>query len=246
MSGHSHWARIKRKKGATDVKKGKLFSKLARQVIMAARGGRDPDHNIALRYALDAAREASMPRDSIDRAVEKGAGGGAGTEFESVVYEGYGPGGVAISVEALTDNRNRTSGEVRGIFEEHGGNLGATGCVGWLFEKKGVINVPATGTTEDKLLEIAIDLGAENIERIEDEFAVTVAPESFEKMRQALAKAGHKPASAAVQKIPKSTVAVAGDDARRILALLSKLEEHDDVSDVAANSEIPDELLNET
>src|SRR5437660_9740680 len=180
MSGHSHWATIKHKKGAVDAKRGKLWSKLSRAIIIAAKnGGGDPNMNLKLRYAIDKAREVSMPKDNIERAIKRGTGDQEGVTFEELTYEGFGPGGVAILVDVLTDNRNRTSGEVRKIFERNGGNMGSAGCVGYLFERKGLMGVAAAGTDEDTLLGLAIDAGAEDMKRSGDHFEITCDPATF-------------------------------------------------------------------
>lgn len=242
MSGHSKWHNIKIKKSKTDQQRGKLFSKLAREIIIAAKaGGGDPAGNVRLRAAMDRAREASMPNDNIQRAIQRGTGGGEGATFEEVTYEGMAPGGVAVLVQVQTDNRNRTASEIRNIFTKAEGSLGAS--VGWLFEKKGLITIKKSAASEDEVLSKAIDAGAEDMKVTSDEYEITVAPEEFTKVRQALEAAGYPLSSADITLVPKSTVPVAGKDAQRILRLLEALEDHDDVQHVYANFDIPDEVL---
>ena len=242
MSGHSKWHNIKIKKSKTDQQRGKLFSKLAREIIIAAKaGGGDPAGNLRLRAAMDRAREASMPNENIQRAIQRGTGGGEGATFEEVTYEGMAPGGVAVLVQVQTDNRNRTASEIRNIFTKAEGSLGAS--VGWLFEKKGLITIKKSAASEDEVLSKAIDAGAEDMKVTSDEYEITVAPEEFTKVRQALEAAGYSLSSADITLVPKSTVPVAGKDAQRILRLLEALEDHDDVQHVYANFDIPDEVL---
>ena len=246
MSGHSKWSSIKHKKGAADAKRGKLFSKLARSIMVAAKeGGGDPANNLALQNAIEKARSYSMPKDNIDRAIAKGSGAGADQEaFETIVYEGYGPEGVAVIVEALTDNKNRTASDVRHTFAKNGGNLGGTGAVAWQFERRGVVVVPADGVDEEELLLAAADGGADDIERDGDVFQVTSAPEALSAVREAVEAAGFPVASAELQMVPKTTVAV--DDevtARQVMRLIDELEDNDDVQDVYANFDIPELVL---
>ena len=246
MSGHSKWSSIKHKKGAADAKRGKLFSKLSRAIIVAAKeGGGDPTNNLALQNAIEKARSYSMPKDNIDRAVAKGSGAGADQDaFESIVYEGYGPEGVAVIVEALTDNRNRTASDVRHAFAKHGGNLGAAGAVAWQFERRGVVTVPADGVDEEELLLVSADAGAEDLDRDGDVFQVTSAPEALGAVRSAVEAAGLSVESAELQMIPKTTVAVADEaKARQVMRLIDALEDNDDVQDVYANFDIPDDVL---
>ena len=246
MAGHSHWANIAAKKGVVDKKRGKLFGKLSRAIIVAARvGGGDPVMNLRLRYAIDKAKAASMPKDTIERAVKKGTGELASETYEDVIYEGYGPGGVAVLCDLLTDNRNRTAGEIRKIFEVHGGNLGSTNCVAWMFERKGIFRIPTAATTEERLFEIALDAGADDVKQEGAEFVVTCATDAFQAVGEALAAAGIKPESADVARVPQNTVDLDVDDGRRMLELLEALEEQDDVQNVIANFNIPDELLAE-
>jgi YebC/PmpR family DNA-binding regulatory protein len=246
MAGHSHWANIAQKKGVVDKKRGKLFGKLSRAIIVAARvGGGDPTMNLRLRYAIDKAKAASMPKDTIERAVKKGTGDLEGEAYEEVLYEGYGPGGTAVLCDILTDNRNRTAGEIRKIFEVHGGNLGSTNCVAWMFERKGVFRIPAAQTTEDRLFEVALEAGADDVKQDGDEFVVTCPPDEFQAVGEALTKAGVKSESADVARVAKNTVDLDVGDGRRMLELLEALEEQDDVQNVIANFNIPDELLAE-
>jgi YebC/PmpR family DNA-binding regulatory protein len=242
VSGHSKWHNIKIKKSKTDQQRGKVFSKLAREIIIAAKaGGGDPGANMRLRAAVDRAREASMPNDNIQRAIQRGTGGGEGAAFEEVTYEGMGPGGVAVLVQAQTDNRNRTASEIRNIFTKAEGSLGAS--VGWLFEKKGVITMKKAVAPEEEVLTKAVDAGAEDMKVTSDEYEITVAPEGFAKVKHALEAAGYALISAEVTLVPKSTVPVAGKDAQKVIRLLEALEDHDDVQHVYANFDIPDEVL---
>jgi YebC/PmpR family DNA-binding regulatory protein len=248
MSGHSKWSTIKHKKAAKDAKRGKIFTKLIREITVAARMGTsgDPAFNPRLRTAILAAKAASMPNDNVDRAIKKGLGGLEGAVFEDVSYEGYGPGGVAIMVTVLTDNRNRTVADVRSTFQRHGGSLGESGCVSWMFARKGVIVVEAgapAAVDEDRLMEVALEAGADDVQEHGDSFEVTTSPESFEKVREALDKLGAKVASAEVALVPQNTVPVRGAEAQQCLRLLEALEDHDDVQSVAANADIDEETL---
>ena len=246
MSGHSKWSSIKHKKGAADAKRGQLFTKLTRALIVAAKdGGPDPASNLALQNAIEKARSYSMPKDNIERAITKGSGADAeGSSFETVVYEGYGPEGVAVLVEALTDNRNRTASEVRHLFAKHGGNLGTTGAVAWQFERKGVVLLPAADVDEDDLLLAVADAGAEDVERDGSSFAVTSTPEALSAVRAAIEEAGLAIESVELAMVPKATVAI-GDEstARKLVRLVEGLEEADDVQDVYANFDIPESVL---
>jgi len=246
LSGHSKWSSIKHKKGAADAKRGKLFSKLSRAIIVAAKqGGPDPANNLALQNAIEKARSYSMPKDNIDRAIAKGSGADADADaFEEIVYEGYGPEGVAVIVEALTDNRNRTAADVRHLFAKHGGNLGATGAVAWQFDRRGVVVVPADGVDEEELLLVAADGGADDVELDGDVFQVTSAPESLASVRAAIEAAGFAVDSAELSLVPKTTVSI--DDeakARQVMRLIDALEDNDDVQDVYANFDIPERVL---
>ena len=246
MSGHSKWSSIKHKKGAADAKRGKLFSKLSRAIIVAAKeGGGDPTNNLSLQNAIEKAKSYSMPKDNIDRAIAKGSGADADdAAFETIVYEGYGPEGVAVIVEALTDNKNRTAADVRHMFAKNGGNLGATGAVAWQFERTGVVLVPAEGVDEDELLLVAADAGAEDVKQDGSVFEVTSPPESLSAVRAAIEAAGMPVDSAELVLVPKVTVAV--DDeakARQVMRLIDALEDNDDVQDVYANFDIPEQVL---
>jgi YebC/PmpR family DNA-binding regulatory protein len=244
MSGHSKWHSIKHKKGAADAKRGKLFSKLARAVTVAARdGGGDPDGNPTLATAIQKAKDASMPKDKIQKAIDVGTGAGTdGAAIERIVYEGYGPAGVAVLVEALTDNRNRASAEIRHAFSKHGGNLGEPGSVSWIFEKKGAIVLDGSRYDEDDLI-VAIDAGAEDVEDDGERLRVICDPSDLTAVRVALEEAGVEYESAGLVTEPKSTVEVKGHDAERLLKLLDALDEQDDVDEVYANFDIPAEVL---
>jgi YebC/PmpR family DNA-binding regulatory protein len=246
LSGHSKWSSIKHKKGAADARRGKLFSKLSRAIIVAAReGGPDPAANLALQNAVEKARSYSMPKDTIERAIARGSGTGVdAAAFELVTYEGYGPGGVAVYVEALTDNRNRTAADVRHVFAKHDGTLGGSGSVAWLFERKGVVLVPADGVDEDELMLVAADGGAEDVELDGSTFQVTCAPEDLSAVRAAIEAAGLPVEAAQLTMVPKTTVEVDDEsEARKIIRLLDELEESDDVQDVYSNFDIPERVL---
>jgi YebC/PmpR family DNA-binding regulatory protein len=246
MSGHSKWSSIKHKKGAADAKRGKLFSKLTRAIIVAAReGGGDPSGNLALQNAIEKARSYSMPKDNIDRAIAKGSGADSDTStFETVVYEGYGPSGVAVIVEALTDNRNRTASDVRHTFAKNDGNLGGSGAVAWLFERRGVVLVAATGVDEDELMLAAADAGADDVSEDGSSYQVLTAPEQLGAVREALEAAGFTIESSELTMLPKTTVEVADEgDAKKVLRLMDQLEDNDDVQDVFANFDIPEQVL---
>lgn len=244
MSGHSKWAGIKHKKAKVDAQRGRVFTKLIREMTVAARvGGGDPGGNPRLRTAIQAARAVNMPAENIERAIKKGTGELEGVTYEEITYEGYGPGGVAVLVEVLTDNKNRTVGEIRKVFSRHGGNLGESGCVAFLFEKKGYIQVDAAKVDEDKLMTIALDVGAEDLQREESLYAVTAAPKDFEKVRAKIVKSGIQPLSAEITMLPKSTVKLEGKHAEQMLRLMEELEDHDDVQHVYANFDIPEEIM---
>jgi YebC/PmpR family DNA-binding regulatory protein len=246
LSGHSKWSSIKHKKGAADAKRGQLFSKLSRAIIVAAKeGGGDPANNLALQNAIEKAKSYSMPKDNIDRAVAKGSGADADADaFESIVYEGYGPEGVAVIVEALTDNRNRTAADVRHLFAKHGGNLGTTGAVAWQFDRRGVVVVPADGVDEEELFMAAADAGADDIEQDGTVFQITSAPDALGAVRAAIDAAGFPIDSAELQLVPKTTVAIDDETkARQVVRLIEALEENDDVQDVFANFDIPERVL---
>jgi YebC/PmpR family DNA-binding regulatory protein len=246
VSGHSKWSTIKHKKGAADAKRGQLFSKLSRAIMVAAKeGGPDPMANLALQNAIEKARSYSMPKDNIERAIAKGAGEGReGSAFETVVYEGYGPEGVAVLVEAVTDNRNRTASEVRHQFARHGGNLGSSGAVAWQFERRAVVLVKSEGVDEEELLLTAADAGADDVTPDGDTVEVSSSPELLAAVRSALEQAGYAIESAELSMVPKTTVAVTDEAvARRIVRLVEGLEESDDVQDVYANFDIPESVL---
>jgi YebC/PmpR family DNA-binding regulatory protein len=244
MSGHSKWSSIKHKKAARDAKRGKVFTKLIKEITIAARlGGGDINANPRLRTAVLTARAQSMPNDNIDRAIKKGTGELGGGQLEEVTYEGYGAGGVAIMADVLTDNRNRTVAEIRFIFSRHGGNLGETGCVGWMFKKHGVITIEKSAADEDKLIELALDAGADDVTSDDDTFQVMTAPEKFSTVRDAIEKAGIAIAHAEVTRTPENTVAISGHTAEQVLTLMEDLEDHDDVQSVAANFDISEEEL---
>jgi YebC/PmpR family DNA-binding regulatory protein len=242
MSGHSHWATIKRKKGAADAKRGQAFSKCARMLMLAARKGSDPNMNLALRYAMDEARAVNMPKDSIERAIKKGAGELEGMQISEVVYEGYGPGGVAILIDAITDNRNRTSSEINKIFERHGGRMGPPNCVGYLFSKKGVIAITEF-KDEEKLMDVALGAGADDLAQADDSFEVITPPESFEPVKKALADAGIPVARAELTQRPQTFVPLGESEARKALVLMDAFEEHDDVQKVYSNFDIPADIM---
>src|SRR5438552_2668741 len=246
VSGHSKWSSIKHKKGAADAKRGKLFSKLSRAIIVAAKeGGADPAANLALQNAIEKARSYSMPKDNIERAIARGSGAESdAADFETVIYEGYGPSGVAVIVEALTDNRNRTASDVRHAFDKNDGNLGTSGAVAWLFERRGVVLVPADGVDEDELMLVAADGGAEDVSRDGSSFEVVSAPENLTAVREALEAAGYVVDSAELTMVAKTTVEVADESsAKKVLRLIDQLEENDDVQDVFANFDIPESML---
>ena len=244
MSGHSRWSQIKRKKGKADVQRGKLFSKILREITVAAKnGGGDPKGNMRLKAAIESAKEVNMPQDNIKRAVQKGTGELPGESYEEIMYEGYAPGGVAVMISVLTDNRNRTGPEVRHTFEKFGGNMGASGAVAWMFERKGIISVDADKISEDDLLEKALDAGAADVRRVEKAFEITTAPAQMDEVRDALARSGVPIAEGQVTYVPQSTVRVEGKDATSVVKLIEALEELDDVQSVYANYDIPDEVL---
>src|ERR1700742_4141811 len=244
MSGHSKWSSIKHKKGAADAKRGKLFSKLARAITVAARdGGGDPTGNPALATAGQKAREASMPKDKIQKAIDTGTGAGSdGASIERIIYEGYGPAGVAVMVEALTDNRNRASAEIRYAFSSHGGSLGEPGSVAWIFERKGAVTVDAERYGEDDLMP-AIDAGAEDVREEDGKWIVLAEPSDLSAVREALESAGVEVSAPTIVIEPKSTVELKGDEAERLLKLLDTLDDQDDVDEVFANFDIPEEVL---
>ncbi|MCP5060683.1 MAG: YebC/PmpR family DNA-binding transcriptional regulator [bacterium] len=246
MSGHSKWSTIKRKKGAADAKRGKIFTKLIREIATAARiGGGDVDANPRLRLAVDKARAANMPKDNIQKGIQKGTGGGEGEAYEEATYEGYGPGGTAVLVSVLTDNRNRTVSEVRHVFSKAGGNLGENGCVAYLFEKRGLLAFDASGIDADALMEAALEGGAEDVVEGEEVLSVVTNPAEFEGVKHALTAAGFEPQQAEITMEPSTTVELDGKDAEAMLKLADALEDLDDIQAVYANYDIADEVLAE-
>ncbi len=245
MSGHSKWSTIKRKKGANDAKRGKIFTKLIKEITIAARmGGGDPDGNPRLRTAIIAAKSENMPKDNIARAIKKGTGDLDGAVYEEILYEGYGPGGIAVLVETMTDNKNRTVADVRHFFAKSGGNLGESGCVAWMFDKKGSITVDREGVDEDELMDLAIEAGAEDVIEDETTFQILTEPDDFSEVVENLEKSGVKCLEASITMIPKNTIEVdAEKTARSLMKLLDNLEDNDDVQKVHANFDISDELM---
>ncbi len=244
MSGHSKWASIRHKKGAVDAKRGKVFSKLIKEVTVAARmGGGDPDGNPRLRAAIQAAKAQNMPKDNIARAIKKGTGELGGTSYEEYNYEAYGPGGVAMMMNCLTDNRNRTVADIKHVFERHGGNLGEPGCVSWMFVKKGLIVFEKKSVEEERLLGLALESGAEDIKESETQFEVITNPADLESVKKAFDAAGLLYVLSEMSMIPQNTVKLEGRDAERMLNLMEALEENDDINHVYANFDIPDEVM---
>jgi YebC/PmpR family DNA-binding regulatory protein len=244
MSGHSKWSSIKHKKAAKDARRGKLFTKLIKEITVAARlGGGDVNANPRLRTAVLTARQNSMPADNIERAIKKGTGELEGVTYEEATYEAYGPGGVALLIQVLTDNRNRTVAEIRSLLTKHGGNMGAAGSVAWMFQKRGLITVERAGADEDRVMEVALEAGAEDVREAGDLLEVLTSPETFDAVREALEKAGITPASAEVTMMPSSTVAITGKAAEQMVRLLEALEDHDDVQSVSSNMDIAAEEL---
>ncbi len=244
MSGHSKWSSIKHKKKIVDAKRGKLFTKLIREIIVAARlGGGDPDKNPRLRAAIAAAKAANMPKENIERGIKRGTGEIEGVNYEEVNYEGYGPGGVAVLIECLTDNKNRTVAELKHIFERHGGSLGEPGCVSWIFEKKGIIAIEVDKVDEDRLLEIVLEAGAEDVRNTGTQYEVITEPSDFENVKKAIEEAKIPYTLAEITMIPKTTVKLEGKQAEQMLNLMQTLEDMDDVSHVYANFDISDELM---
>jgi YebC/PmpR family DNA-binding regulatory protein len=246
MAGHSHWAGIKHKKAVIDNRRGKLWSKLSKAIIVAARmGGGDPSANLRLRYAITDAKAVSMPKDTIERAIKKGTGELEGGNLEEVLYEGYGPAGVAVLCDLLTDNRNRTAPEIRKIFELAGGKLGATGCVAWMFDRKGMILIPTSEVDEDVLMELALEAGADDVRLDGENFEVLCDPDIFTQVCDAIDAAGYKTELREITRIPKDTVDLDVETGRTVLQLMNSLDDHDDVQSVAANFNIPDEAMAE-
>jgi YebC/PmpR family DNA-binding regulatory protein len=239
MSGHSKWHSIKHKKGALDAKRGKLFTKFIKEITVAARaGGGDPDGNARLRKAILDAKAGNMPNDTIDRAIRRGTGEEEGVNYEEITYEGYGPGGVALLIEAMTDNRNRTVAEIRHLFSKNGGNLGESGSVGWMFEKKGYIVVDKAAKAEEELFELAIDAGADDLRDDEENFEIITSQENFDGVLAAVKSAGIEPQVSEVTMVPQNYIKLEGQDARQMLKLMEALEDHDDVQKVSANFDI--------
>ena len=244
MAGHSHWANIANKKARVDSKRSKLWSKLSKYIIVAARiGGGDPDSNVRLRTAINDAKAVSMPRENIERAIKKGTGELEGGNVEEIVYEGYGPSGVAIMCDIMTDNRNRTAPEIRKIFDVHGGNLGGTGCVAYMFERRGLISIPAVGVNEEQVMEIAMEHGALDVESAGEGIEVTTPPDSFTEVVDALEAAGIKPDVKQITRVAQNTVDVDVETAKTVLKLLETLEDHDDVQAVSTNLNFDSEAL---
>jgi len=243
MSGHSKWATIKHKKGALDAKRGQLFSKIIKEITIAAKNGGKVDTNPRLRTAIQKAKDSNMPQDNIERAVKKGTGELPGVTYEEVTYEGYGQGGVAILVEAVTDNKNRASSEVRSIFSKKGGNMAGSGSVSWIFEKKGVFSVAKGAIEEDKLMDIVLEAGAEDMVTEDESYEIQCVPAEFEKVKKALDDNKIKPDASEITMVPKNTISLTGEDAKHIIALVEALEDHEDVQNVYANFDIPDDVL---
>ena len=245
MSGHSKWATTKHKKAATDAKRGKIFTKIGKEITVAARlGGGDINGNARLRTAVAKAKAVSLPADNIKRAIQRGTGELPGVSYEEIIYEGYGPGGVAVIIESMTDNRNRTVSEIRNIFSKAGGNMGESGCVSWMFHKKGYLVINSAKIDEDKLMTLALDAGADDMQPEDDNFVVTTAPNDFEKVKKVLEDAGVSPDVAEITMIPQTYVKLDGKEAQQMLRLVETLEDNDDVQNVYANFDIPEEIMN--
>ncbi len=246
MAGHSHWAGIKHKKALVDNKRGKAWSKVSKQLIVAAQlGGGDPNMNVRLRQAIADAKAVNLPKDTIERAIKKGTGELEGGNVEEILYEGYGPSGVAMMCDIMTDNRNRTAPEIRKLFELHGGKLGATNCVAWLFDRKGLFLLDEKQVDEEKLMEVVLEAGAEDVQQDGDQFVVTCEPDDYSQVDQALEAAGLPVESKQLTRVPQNTVDLGPEDARKVLRLIEALDDHDDVQNVSANFNIPDEVLAE-
>ncbi len=244
MSGHSKWSTIKHKKGAADARRGKVFTKLIKEITVAARmGGGDPNGNPRLRSAIVAAKAENMPKDNIDRAIKKGTGELPGVSYEEATFEGYGPGGVAVLVEILSDNRKRTVADIRHIFSKNAGNLGEAGCVSWMFDKKGVIIFEKDRVDEERLMDLALEAGAEDVRETDKEFEVITDPSTFERVKKQLEEANLKPSYGEVSMVPQSTIRLTGKEAQQMVRLMESLEDSDDVQHVYANFDIPDEEM---
>ena len=248
MAGHSHWAGIKHKKAANDAKRGKVWSKVAKVIMVAAKqGGGDPTQNLTLRYAIDKGKAANMPKDTIEKAIKKGTGELGPIEFEGVLYEGYAPGGIAVMVDALTDNRHRTAPEIKKIFEKRGGSLGASGCVSYMFKKKGLITVSTEAIGEDDLMEFALSAGADDMQTMGQVHEITCDPEAYQELKNALDEKEIPTEVAEISMMPDTAIAITdAEQARKVLALMEEFEDHDDVQNVYANFDITDEILAQT
>ena len=244
MSGHSKWSTIKHKKGATDAKRGKIFTKVIKEITVAARiGGGDVDGNPRLRLAVQKAKEVNMPQENVTRAIKKGTGELEGVQYQEISYEGYGPGGVAIFMEVMTDNKNRTISELRAVLDKNGGNMGENGCVAWIFEKKGTITIMTSEKDEEELLELVMDAGGDDLQTVDDYYEITTSVESFESVRKAIENSGLKVQSAQLTRIPQNTVNVEEKNCKSLLRLMDMLEDHDDIQKVYSNFDITDELM---
>ena len=244
MSGHSKWSTIKHKKGAADAKRGKIFTKVIKEITVAARiGGGDVDGNPRLRLAVQKAKEVNMPQENLIRAIKKGTGELEGVQYQEISYEGYGPGGVAIFMEVMTDNKNRTIGELRAILDKNGGNMGENGCVAWIFEKKGTITIMTSEKDEEELLELVMDAGGDDLQTVDDYYEITTSVESFESVRKAIESSGLKVQSAQLTRIPQNTVNVEEKNCKSLLRLMDMLEDHDDIQKLYSNFDITDELM---
>lgn len=244
MAGHSKWDNIKHKKAKEDARRGKIFTKMTRLISVAAKeGGSDPDTNFRLRLAVDKAKAANVPNETIERAIKRGAGELGSDSYEEFVYEGYGPGGVAVMLQIMTDNRNRTAADMRHIFSKHGGNLGESGCVGWMFEKAGVVSISGNGLDEDEVMLTALEAGADDVEQDGEIFRISTSPDSFESVRAAVGEAGYTVETAEITMRPTNTIEVDAGVGKRLLQMLDALEDHDDVQDVYANFDLTDETL---
>ena len=244
MSGHSKWSTIKHKKGATDAKRGKIFTKVIKEITVAARiGGGDVDGNPRLRLAVQKAKEGNMPQENVTRASKKGTGELEGVQYQEISYEGYGPGGVAIFMEVMTDNKNRTISELRAALDKNGGNMGENGCVAWIFEKKGIITIMISEKDEEELLELVMDAGGDDLQTVDDYYEITTSVESFESVRKSIENSGLKVQSAQLTRIPQNTVNVEEKNCKSLLRLMDMLEDHDDIQKVYSNFDITDELM---
>jgi YebC/PmpR family DNA-binding regulatory protein len=242
MAGHSHWSKIKRAKGANDALRGKVWSKIARKIIIAAKGGGDPRDNLSLRYTIEEAKAANMPRDTIEKAVLKGTGELGGENYEAMTYEGYGPGGVAIFIDALTNNRSRTAPELRAIFERNSGNLANSGAVAFQFTKQGIITIKSEAVSEDQLLELALEAGAEDVKNQGEVFEVITTPTAYLKVKEALAAANIPTEGSEITYLPNTTIPVEGETAQKIVKLIDALEDNDDVQSVSHNADLPESV----